>query len=263
MIRVGIAGIGGRMGRTLAAVAMAEPDLVLVGGSTRPGSAADHAGFARLMAPETNGIVTDDPHELAAAVDVLIDFTTPEGALAHACACVRAERAFVTGVTGFDPNQVAELAEFAQRIPVFTAANFSLGIAALQAVLPRLVRLLAGYDLALVETHHRNKRDAPSGTALELARVMADAAAGPEGERPAVDIHALRLGGAPGEQRVLFAGEAEEITLGHRAFDRRVYAVGAVAAARYVYRRPAGLYGMDDLIAARGSTGHSEGNVEE
>ena len=248
MIRVGIAGIVGRMGRTVAPFVLADPDLRLTGGSIRPGTVVDQAEIALLTGEQRwTGLLTDQPGELAAISDVIIDFTTPESALSHAVACAEVGCRFVSGTTGLDARQSVALDDLSSRIAVFHTANFSLGIAAIQEALARLAVTLAGYDVAVIETHHTRKLDAPSGTALLLAQTVSSAHAA-NGAAPAVDIHSLRLGGHPGEHTVTFAAEDEQVTIRHQAFSRRAYASGTLLAARFIARQSPGRYSMDDLL---------------
>ncbi|HVX31223.1 MAG TPA: dihydrodipicolinate reductase C-terminal domain-containing protein [Nitrolancea sp.] len=238
MIRIGVAGIAGRMGRIVAPLVVDAPDLQLAGGTIRPGSTPPPEPWW----PE---LLTDRPEELAAACDVVIDFSSPESALAHAAACAAHGCRLVSGTTGFDARQSAELDARSAAIPVFHAANFSLGIAALRQALRSLAVTLATYDVAVIETHHTAKRDAPSGTALLLAQAVEEA----RGATPAVDLHSLRLGGQPGRHTVIFAAGDEEVSITHQAFGRRAYAAGALLAARFLLRQPPGRYGIDHLLA--------------
>jgi 4-hydroxy-tetrahydrodipicolinate reductase len=182
--------------------------------------------------------------------------------VAHARACAGAGRAFVSGTTGLGPDQMAELEACARQVPVFHARNLSLGLATLLGVLPAIARSLADYDVEIVETHHRHKVDAPSGTALALAEAVAGATGavlpdgavfGRHGHAPRrageLGLHAVRAGGNPGEHVVILADEGEEVRIVHRAFNRRPYAQGALRAAAFVAARPPGLYGMAELLA--------------
>jgi 4-hydroxy-tetrahydrodipicolinate reductase len=229
------------MGREIAALAADDPDITLVGGlSRRSGDQPSvYANAADLL-----------PH-----IDVLIDFTSPAATVANALACVAAGRPLVSGTTGLDAEQSAVLREAAQAIAVFHAANMSPGVNAMLAVLPALVRALQGYDVEIVETHHRHKVDAPSGTALALARVAADASGDPLAGRVRygregasqrapgeIGIHAVRAGGNPGEHAVILTGDGEEIGLTHRAFSRAAYAEGVLRAARLIASQPPGWY---------------------
>jgi 4-hydroxy-tetrahydrodipicolinate reductase len=240
-LRIGIAGIQGRMGREIAALAANDPDVTVVGGLSRRGG-SDPLVFANAA-------------ELLPDIDVLIDFTSPAAATAHAMACAAAGRPLVSGTTGLDAAQAATVREAAAAVAVFHAANMSPGVNAMLTVLPILVRSLAGYDIEIVETHHRHKADAPSGTALALARVAADASGEPLAARARygregaalrspdeIGIHAVRAGGNPGEHAVILTGDGEVIGLSHRSFSRAAYAEGALRAARLIANQPPGWY---------------------
>jgi 4-hydroxy-tetrahydrodipicolinate reductase len=244
-IRIGIAGIGGRMGREIAALASGDPELELVGGLSRQPASLE----------ERDRIVTRDAGELLPRIDVLIDFSAPAGTVVLAEHAAAAGTPLVTGTTGLDAEQAARLRAVAERGAIFHAANMSPGVNALLAVLPTLARALAGYDFEIVEAHHRHKVDAPSGTALALARALAGATGGELAERARfgregasrrepgeIGIHAVRGGGNPGEHAIIIAGEGEEIRLSHRAFSRAAYADGALRAAKLIVGQPAGWY---------------------
>jgi 4-hydroxy-tetrahydrodipicolinate reductase len=234
------------MGREIAALAAGDPALILVGGiSRRPG------------ADESDGVrIVTDAAELLPGIDVLIDFSAPAGAAACAEACGKTGVAFVSGTTGLDATQDASVRAAAERAAVFRAANMSPGVNAALAVLPALVRALADYDVEIVETHHRYKADAPSGTALALARAAAAAVNGDRLDNRArygregaslrtpgeIGIHAVRGGGNPGEHTVILAGEGEEVSLSIRAYSRAAYAQGALRAARLIADQPPGWY---------------------
>jgi 4-hydroxy-tetrahydrodipicolinate reductase len=192
---------------------------------------------------------------LLSQIDVLIDFSAPEATTAHASACGAASVPIVCGTTGLDAAQMAVLRAAAERVAVFHAANMSPGVNAALVVLPTLVRALQTYDIEIVEAHHRHKADAPSGTALALARAVAEASGGDverrsrygrEGARrrevDEIGIHAIRAGGNPGEHTVILASEGEELRLSHRAFNRASYAEGALRAACLIVDQPPGWY---------------------
>lgn len=244
-VRVGIAGITGRMGREIAALAVKDPEIEVVGGVCLQSGPGEVSGIP----------VVGDIRALLSGIDVLIDFSAPEGAARVAGACVAEKTPLVTGTTGLDNAQLAALRAAAERVAVFQAANMSPGVNAILAVLPALVNALAGYDLEIVETHHRYKADAPSGTALALGRAIANASGdalderarhGREGVRrrtaEEIGIHAVRAGGNPGEHTVILAGDGEEVRLTHRAFSRAGYAEGALRAARLIVGQPPGWY---------------------
>lgn len=245
-VRIGIAGIQGRMGQQIAALAGSDPEMILAGGVCR--APADGAAIAGQR-------VVTDVRELLPEIDVLIDFSSPAGTALMAARCAESGTPLVSGTTGLDVEQAAVLRDAAQVVALFQAANMSPGVNAMLTLLPLLMRALEGYDLEIVETHHRHKVDAPSGTALALARVAADASGGLLEERARygreghalraqgeIGIHAVRSGGNPGEHEVILTGEGEEVRLAHRAFSRAAYAEGALRAARLIVGQPAGWY---------------------
>jgi 4-hydroxy-tetrahydrodipicolinate reductase len=248
-MKVALAGAGGRMGRTLIDAVLADRELEL-------GAAFDVAGSVQGAVK-----ITSDA-SAAATCDVLIDFTRPEGSLAN----LKHARAMVIGTTGFSAVQKKAIADAAQRIPIVMAANFAVGVNAAYKLAETAARILGdGYDVEIVEAHHRHKVDAPSGTALELGRVVATALGrdlsqvarhgreGETGERPAKQIgfHALRGGDIVGEHTVLFAGLGERVEITVRSQSRMTYAVGALRAAKWLRGKPAGLYDMFDVLGLR------------
>jgi 4-hydroxy-tetrahydrodipicolinate reductase len=251
--RIGIAGISGRMGRMLVEeVAAAGCHL---SGGTRSAFAAEDGGPVRIF----REVAT-----LAAESDVVIDFTRASAARSHAEAMASAGTAWVLGTSGLSAEDEATVATAATRIPVVYAANFSAGVTLVVALAERMAATLpaAQYDAEIVEMHHRQKVDAPSGTAIALGRAVAagrgvdlasvmqsgrDGHTGPR-ETGAIGFAALRGGQVVGEHSLLFAGSDEQIILTHKAFDRRTFASGAVRAALWLAGRPAGLYGMRDVL---------------
>ena len=257
-MKVAIAGAGGRMGRTLVEGVLADRELELAAALDAPGSPAlgQPAGKLKVVA------------DLAAldAADVLIDFTRPEGTLAHLEACVARGKRLVIGTTGFSDAQKARIAEGAKRIPVVLAPNFAIGV----NVVFRLAQTAAAargdaYDVEIVEAHHRHKVDAPSGTALKLGELIAGALGrdlgqvathgrrGETGERPAraIGFHAIRGGDIVGEHTVIFAGQGERVEIAVRSHSRQTYAAGALRAAKWVRGRKAGLYDMQDVLGLK------------
>jgi 4-hydroxy-tetrahydrodipicolinate reductase len=245
--RIGIAGINGRMGHCLTAEILSV-GATLAGGTARVAGEAD---FADITA-------------LAAACDVVIDFTHASTVAANAAALAAAETAWVLGTTGYGPEDEAAIAAAAARIPVVAAANFSAGVTLVLALAERLAAALpaATYDAEIIEMHHRQKVDAPSGTALAIARavaagrgvaledVMAIGRHGQTGTRRdgEIGIASLRGGQIVGSHNLTFTAATEQIGLTHHAFDRRVFAAGAVRAALWVRGRAAGLYNMKDVL---------------
>ena len=247
-MRIGIIGITGRMGRLLAEETVSAGH-TLTGGLSRTGG---DGLFADLTS-------------LAAASDVVIDFTVASTADAHAAELSAAGKPWVLGTSGLSDAEEASVAQAARMIPVVYSANFSPGINLLLELAARMAAALPpeSYDAEIVEMHHRQKVDAPSGTAVALGRAVAmgrgvsladvtqsgrDGHTGPR-QTGAIGFAALRGGQVVGEHTLLFAGASEHVALTHRAFDRRVFASGAVRAAGWVHGRPPGLYGMRDVMA--------------
>lgn len=253
---VGIAGAAGRMGRLLAEAARAA-GLMVAGGVDRPGVEA--AGL--LMFP--------DIASLGAASDAVIDFTHASAAAEHAKALAGVGCAWVLGTSGLTAEDDRAVLRAAERIAVVQAANFSPGMALVLTLAERMAAALpaAAYDAEILEMHHRQKVDAPSGTALALGRAVAAGRgvrfeevrdSGRDGQtgarRPgAIGLAALRGGQVVGEHTLLFAADTEQVALTHRAFDRRNFAAGAIRAAVWAAGRPPGLYGMDDVLGMTGA----------
>lgn len=240
-LRILIQGACGKMGRAVIEAAAVQPDCSVVGGvDVRHGE---------LPVPYFPSLWDAPP------ADVLVDFSAP-GALAEALAWCRASKTpLVLCTTGHSPAQQAEIAALSQEVPVFQSANLSPGIAVLAKLAGEAARLLPDYDVELVERHHREKKDAPSGTALLLARACGRERAvygrGPGGSvrQPGeIGIHAVRGGTIFGDHELLFAGPGETLTLTHRAESRDLFARGALRAACFLQAKPAGLYHMEDLI---------------
>jgi 4-hydroxy-tetrahydrodipicolinate reductase len=251
---IGIAGIAGRMGSMLAQE-VANAGLRLVGGIDQAGAKAPGATLYH------------DIGALAAASDVVIDFTHASTALSHAAALASAGCAWVLGTTGLSPRDESAVAEVARVIPVVYAANFSSGVNLVLALAERLAAALPAddYDAEIVEMHHRQKVDAPSGTALAIGHAVARgrgnrledvAERGRDGytgarRAGAIGFAALRGGQVVGEHTLLFASATEHIVLTHCAFDRRAFAAGAVRAALWAVGKPPHLYGMMDVLNMR------------
>lgn len=259
MIRTVLTGVTGRMGATLERLVRAAPDLELAGATAR-----SHAGNL-----ESLGVARGVPsgQELGGVLDaaragVVIDFTSAEASVAHARACAERGVALVIGSTGFTPEARAEVARSAERIPVVLAPNTSVGVNVVIRMAAELARVLGeGYDVEVLEAHHRMKKDAPSGTALKLAEVLAQALGrgsedlafsrhGQIGARPPreIGVQTLRGGDVVGEHTVFFYGEGERIELTHRATSRDQFGLGALRAARWVTGRAPGLYDMADVL---------------
>jgi len=263
-VRVAVLGASGRMGRAVASSAREAADIAIVGGfAERSLAAADarDAGFDAIA-----GLADAEAAAMIEEADVVIDFSTPAGlaAFVEAHGDRLGGRALVSGTTGLDADAAHALEVCARRSPVLSAPNFSIGVNLLLALVERAAATLdaAAYDVEIIEAHHGGKAEAPSGTALalggavarargvELESVRRDGRSGRPGVRPAGEIgfHAVRGGGIAGEHRVQFLGRRDRIELGHEAFDRALFADGALAAARWIARRPPGRYTMADVL---------------
>lgn len=248
--RIIVAGAAGRMGRAIIAAAPLSGALV-AGALERPG----HAALGSVIGGVT---IVDRFADLAPGGGVLVDFTAPAATLANARDW--AGKPMVIGTTGFSAAEDAEIAALSERSPIVKSGNFSLGVNLLAALVKKAASALGpDYDIEIVEAHHRAKIDAPSGTALMLARGCAEGRGAPlemslamhragARETGKIGVAVIRGGGLIGDHDVMFAGESEVITLSHRALDRSLFAKGAVAAARWVADRPPGLYSMADVI---------------
>ena len=262
--RVVIAGAAGRMGRTLLALAFRDSSLRVAGAFEAPGHPAvgsDAGALAGAGASEVR--IADRPADALGPGVVLVDFTWPEPSLEHLRAAARAGAAAVVGTTGFGPEQQREIEEIARSTAIVQAANMSVGVTVLAEITTAVARRLGNaFDIEIVEAHHRMKKDAPSGTALALARAAATGREarleewavygreGQTGERPReqMGVLALRGGDVVGDHTVFFFGTGERLELTHRAQSREAFASGALRAAAWLGNRPPGLYSMRDVL---------------
>jgi 4-hydroxy-tetrahydrodipicolinate reductase len=266
--RVAVIGAAGRMGRALIRAVTETPDAQLAAAVERPGSAelGDDAGILAGIGPL--GVVLAAARPAAGQADVWIDFSAPAASVANAQAAAGAGVRLVVGTTGLAAADKEEIAAAARRIPVVMAPNTSVGVTVLLRIVGDVARALGpGYDLEIVETHHRAKRDAPSGTALRLAEALAEATGrdlarsartarqGDTGPRTddEIGIQTLRGGDVVGDHTVHFLGHGERIEVTHRASSRDTFARGAVRAALWLCApdRPPGLYDMRDVLGLR------------
>lgn len=265
--RVAILGASGRMGKHLIEATSQTPGLVLGAAIERPGSslvgvdAGDLAGVGKL------GVNVVD--SLAAVVDqfdVLIDFTRPEVSLQALAVCVEHNKRMVIGTTGFDAQGLAAIDTAAKQIPVVFAPNMSVGVTLTLKLLKMAAQVLdEGFDIEVIEAHHRHKIDAPSGTALRMAQVVADTLGrdlktcavygreGSTGERDpnTIGFATVRAGDIVGDHTVLFAGIGERVEITHKASSRMTFANGAVRACQWLIDKPNGLYDMQDVLNLR------------
>lgn len=260
MINVAIFGAAGRMGSTVARLIISAADLMLVAAFEKLGHPAlgkavsAFTGLDSTLSDEASlkirptplikeGLLTIMPGRDMA--DVAIDFTAPQAAVEHAGLCAKEKLPLVSGTTGLSPEQEAQIAEWAYRIPIVRSANFSIGANVLFKLTEEASCILSkDYDVVIVEAHHRLKKDAPSGTARRLAQAAA-ASRKQKPEEILANVHAIRAGAIVGEHTVLFVGENEKIAISHQAFSRDVFAEGALQASRWIVaQEKVGLYGI-------------------
>ena len=263
--RVCIAGASGRMGRMLIEAVQAADDCRLSGALDLPTSPALGQDPAAFLG-QTSGVAIAADLATLAGSQVLIDFTRPEGTLAHLRACVQHGVKLVIGTTGFSDEQKAEIAEASKHIAIMMAPNMSVGVNVTLKLLDMAARALStGYDIEIIEAHHRHKVDAPSGTALKMGEVIADALGrdlkdcavyareGVTGERDpsTIGFATIRGGDIVGDHTVLFAGTGERIEITHKSSSRATYAQGSLRAVRFLAGRTSGLHDMFDVLGLR------------
>ncbi|MCF8721582.1 4-hydroxy-tetrahydrodipicolinate reductase [Nitrospina gracilis] len=267
MIKVGVVGAAGRMGRNIIA-SIDDTEGVELGGGTE---SAGHPDLGRDLGElaglaKKNVALTDDVNALVDACDVIIDFTLPEVSMATLKAVAAKNKAVVFGTTGFSAGQKREIEQAAKSIRCVLAPNMSIGVNVLFKIAGEVARVLGdAYDVEIVEAHHKFKKDAPSGTAVRISEIVADALernldevgvygrkgfSDGRGEKE-IGVHTLRAGDIIGEHRVMFGGMGETLELSHRAQSRQTFARGSVRAAQWVVSQPPGLYDMQDVLGLR------------
>ncbi len=266
-LRIAVAGASGRMGRMLIEAVRGSGDMVLAGALDIGASPALGQDASAFLGAASGVSITSDLRTGLADAQVLIDFTRPEGTLAHLAACKELGVKAVIGTTGFSDAQKAQIAEYAKANAIVLAPNMSVGVNVVLKVLEVAARALKeGYDIEIIEAHHRHKVDAPSGTALKMGEVVAAAVGrdlkdcavyareGITGERDpsSIGFATVRGGDIVGDHTVLFAGIGERIEITHRAASRVTYAHGSLRACRFLAGRANGLFDMQDVLGLRG-----------
>ncbi len=239
-VRILLVGAAGRMGQAIAHAAESQKDVTIAGRCD----------------------IGDALEESIGNCDVVIDFSHAEATQRNCTTCLTSGKPLVIGTTGQSAEQLRAIKDAAKSIPVLLAANFSIGVNTLFWLTRKAAELLGdGFDLEIVETHHRLKKDAPSGTAKRLAQILSEVRGlneknfahgreGQVGERPKTEIgiHAIRAGDVVGDHTVVFGGPGERLELTHKASSRETFALGALRAARWIIGKPAGLYSMEDVL---------------
>lgn len=236
MIKIAVTGARGRMGQRIINLAQKDKDLQVVFGLEKKG----HPDIGRII----EGVkITDSTQEIAHC-DCLIDFSTPSAVLENTTAAVEFKKAAVIGVTGLDDAGLREIKAAADRIALVYSPNMSVGVNLLFRLLKEAAGVLKSYRVEVTEAHHTHKRDAPSGTAKKIARILNAAGLGIKDE----EIKAIREGEIIGDHRVVFESEVDRIELSHSAKTRDIFAQGALLAAKWVVGKPAGWFSMDDVL---------------
>jgi 4-hydroxy-tetrahydrodipicolinate reductase len=264
--RIAVAGCTGRMGHMLIEAVLAADDCQLAGALDRPDSPALGTDATAFLGKSSGVITQSDLRAGLAGAQYLIDFTRPEGTLAHLAVCRELGVKLVIGTTGFTEAQKAEIAAAAQDIAIVMAPNMSVGVNVVLRLLDTAARALAqGYDIEIVEAHHRHKVDAPSGTALKMGEVVADALGrdlkdcavygreGVTGERDpsTIGFATVRGGDVVGDHTVMFMGTGERIEITHKSSSRATYAQGSLRAVRFLAGQERGLFDMNDVLGLR------------
>ncbi|WP_294614837.1 4-hydroxy-tetrahydrodipicolinate reductase [uncultured Gilliamella sp.] len=264
LIRIAIAGAGGKMGQQLIQSVSQIEGVTLGAAFERQGSSLIGSDAGELAGVGNCGIiVTDNLEQAKDQFDVLIDFTRPEGTLNHLEFCVQHNKMMIIGTTGFDDAGKKAITEAAKKIAIVFAANFSVGVNLVLKLLEKATTIMGDYaDIEIIEAHHRHKVDAPSGTALAMGESIAktlncdlkDRAIycreGHTGERPkgAIGFATIRAGDIVGEHTAIFADIGERVEISHKASSRMTFANGAVRAALWLVKQPIGLYDMRDVL---------------
>jgi len=266
MLKVVIAGCSGRMGHALLEGVFADEALALHGALDRADSPQVGRDAGEQFGKTTGVKISHDIHGALKDADVLVDFTRPEPSLEYLAACQQARVKLVIGTTGFTPDQKKLIEAAAHDIPIVFAPNMSVGVTLLINLVQAAAKVLAdGYDIEIIEAHHRHKVDAPSGTALRLGEAAAKALdrdlnecavfgrEGVTGERDAntIGFATVRGGDVVGDHTVLFAGIGERVELTHKASSRATFALGALRAAKFLANKHTGLYDMQDVLALK------------
>ena len=264
--RIAISGATGRMGRMLIEAVLADPQTRLSAALDIATSPAIGRDAAEFMGQSTGILIAADPQQALIDSDVLIDFTRPEGTLALLKACTTHDVRAVIGTTGFDAQGLDAIRRFSAQQSAVFAPNMSVGVNITLKLLEIAGQYLSeGFDIEVIEAHHRHKVDAPSGTALKMGEVVAKAAGrnfqedaryareGHTGERPAKEIgfSVIRGGDIVGDHTVLFAGTGERIEITHKSSSRATYAQGALRAAKFLMGQPRGLFDMQDVLGLK------------
>ncbi|MCM8781106.1 MAG: 4-hydroxy-tetrahydrodipicolinate reductase [Candidatus Omnitrophica bacterium] len=235
MLKLGIAGVCGRMGRRIYELASQDKDFEITFALEKKGIPEIGKELGRVK-------ISSNPDGIF-LVDVFVDFTTPEATEANLDYVAKYKKAAVIGTTGLSDNQLKKVEEVSRVVPIVFSPNMSVGVNVMFKFLPQIAQGLGpDYSIEIVEAHHRAKRDAPSGTAKRFAQILAQAV------NKDIPIHAIRLGDIVGDHTIIFCGNSERIEIKHQAHSRDLFVLGALKAAKWVFGKPVGLYSMQDVL---------------
>lgn len=266
MMKIAIAGATGRMGKMLIEAVLNSPDAQLVGALEHDSCPLIGEDAGAFLGKKTGVAITADITKALSDAEFLIDFTRPEGTMAHLAVAQKTGSKMIIGTTGLNTEQIDGLKKASANLAIVFAPNMSVGVNATFKLLEIAAKMLnEGYDIEIIEAHHRHKVDAPSGTALRMGEVIADALGeklgdvavyareGHTGERKAgsIGFATIRGGDIVGDHTVLFAGEGERIEISHKSSSRQSYAQGSLRAARYLQNQSSGLHDMQDVLGLR------------
>jgi 4-hydroxy-tetrahydrodipicolinate reductase len=235
MIKLGIAGASGRMGRRIFELASHDREFELSLALEKKGTPMIGKDLGKLkISSSPDGVFL---------IDVLVDFTTPEATESNLDYVAKYKKALVLGTTGLNDSQLKKVEDVSKIVPIVFSPNMSVGVNVLFAILPEIAKRLGpDYNIEIIEAHHKAKKDAPSGTAKKFGQILAEAT------KKEMPIHSIRLGDIVGDHTVIFCGNSERIEIKHQAHSRDLFAVGALKAAKWVFGKPAGLYSMLDVL---------------
>jgi len=235
MIKLGIAGVCGKMGRRIFELASQQKDFELALALEQKGTPVIGKDLGKLK-------ISSSPDGLF-LVDVFIDFTVPEATETNLDYVARYKKALVLGTTGLNDKQLQKVEEISKVVPVVFSPNMAVGVNVLFSILPELAKKLGpDYHIEITEAHHRGKKDSPSGTAKKFAQVLNEAT------KRDIPTHSIRLGDIIGDHTIIFCGNSERIEVKHQAHSRDLFALGALKAAKWIADKPAGLYSMQDVL---------------
>ena len=235
MIKLGVAGVCGKMGRRIFELASFDKDFELALALEKKGTPAIGKDIGKLKISSTqDGLFL---------VDVLVDFTIPEATEVNLDFVAKYKKALVLGTTGLSDAQLSKVEEISRVVPVVFTPNMAIGVNVLFSILPEIAKRLGpDYSIEIVEAHHKTKKDAPSGTAKKLAEILKEAV------KREIPTHSVRLGDIVGDHTIIFCGNSERIEIKHQAHSRDLFAIGALRAAKWIFGKPAGLYSMQDVL---------------